>query len=97
MFRELVVSYQSSDSPKFRRLLSILERKEIKYELKDRNMKVRRRKNSDLRSGSVVLVLIGYDGKEKYRSSRVSIAELYRIFDLIDQMPMRREELRRRG
>jgi len=51
------------------------------------------RQRLDIRQGAFVVVLVGKDGSVKFRSDRPVRPE--HIFDLIDAMPMRREEMRR--
>lgn len=53
------------------------------------------RRHMDVAEGAWVLVLIGKDGTEKKRWTRVTPPE--EIFALIDAMPMRRAEMRRSG
>jgi hypothetical protein len=57
----------------------------------DRKMKVSYQKWN----GEFTWVLFGYDQYEKYRTTRVSIAEMNRIFVIIDRMPMRKNEIKR--
>lgn len=45
------------------------------------------------KSGHLVLVLVGKDGGEKMRAR--GLIEMRRFFERIDQMPMRRREMRR--
>lgn len=39
------------------------------------------------------IILVGKDGGEKYRSNKLTSAQ--QLFDLVDAMPMRKEEMRR--
>ena len=50
-------------------------------------------KNFDVKAGSYTLLLIGKDGQEKYRSQKA--IPLEEVFKIIDQMPMRRQEMRK--
>ena len=45
--------------------------------------------------GGFTLILIGKDGGEKFRSNKA--VPLKQLYGLIDAMPMRRAEMRRRG
>ena len=53
------------------------------------------RNRFSIRPGGFTVILIGKDGDEKWR--RESLAELGEIFALIDSMPMRQMEMRKRG
>ena len=44
-------------------------------------------------AGSYTLLLLGKDGLEKYRSPKATPLE--EVFKIIDQMPMRRQEMRK--
>ena len=44
-------------------------------------------------AGSYTLLLLGKDGQEKYRSQKA--VPLEEVFRIIDQMPMRRQEMRK--
>lgn len=47
----------------------------------------------DVEESAYTLILLGKDGLEKYRSNKpVSMEEIFRV---IDQMPMRRQEIRK--
>lgn len=50
--------------------------------------------NSDPNEENFKVILIGLDGGIKYQSSTVEPAEVY--YSLIDRMPMRRSEMRKR-
>jgi hypothetical protein len=53
------------------------------------------RNRFSIRPGGFTVILIGKDGDEKWR--RESLAELGEILALIDSMPMRQMEMRKRG
>lgn len=58
------------------------------------NVAPRMRRQFDVGEGRFLFILIGKDGSEKLRSNHpVSTSKL---FDLIDSMPMRQEEMRRK-
>ncbi len=52
------------------------------------------RKRYAVADGELLVVLVGKDGGEKLRTSED--ADFEKIFDLIDSMPMRRQEIRQR-
>ena len=54
----------------------------------------RMRRQFEVGEGEFVLILIGKDGTVKLRSNHPVAAS--KIFDLIDSMPMRQEEMRRK-
>lgn len=91
--RQLWIFYDNRQSLKYQRLSEILKRNEIRLGLKDRNMKVYRKKNPD---NKFTIALVGYDGKIKYTTSKVSIKEMMYIFAKVDRMPMRKDEIRRK-
>jgi hypothetical protein len=50
-------------------------------------------KQFDVKPGAYTLILLGKDGQEKYRSQQpIGMDEIFRI---IDQMPMRQQEMRK--
>jgi hypothetical protein len=53
------------------------------------------RNRFSIRPGGFTVILIGKDGDEKWR--RESLAELGEMLALIDSMPMRQMEMRKRG
>lgn len=85
-----------SDPKKIARFREIIQRPEIKAGLKDRNLKVSTKKLKKTEQHPPFWIeLYGYDGLLKYRSKRLAIAEIKLIFGLIDQMPMRQQEMRK--
>jgi hypothetical protein len=52
------------------------------------------RKHLSVRSGQFMIILIGKDGGEKLRQDR--LVELKEIFGIIDAMPMRQQEMRKK-
>lgn len=46
-------------------------------------------------SNALTVILVGKDGGEKYRSGKLTTAQ--QLFDLVDAMPMRQSEMRRRN
>jgi hypothetical protein len=52
-------------------------------------------KRYKIQTDKFTFVLIGKDGGEKFRSSKT--VDLQRLFSLIDGMPMRQDEMRRRN
>ncbi|MDX5422448.1 MAG: DUF4174 domain-containing protein [Hymenobacteraceae bacterium] len=53
------------------------------------------RKRFEVPQDQFAVLLVGKDGTEKYRSQKP--VELQQIYNTIDQMPMRREEMRRQN
>lgn len=49
----------------------------------------------DIRSDTFTLILVGKDGGEKKRATE--LVRLEDLFEVIDRMPMRRAEMRRKG
>ena len=95
--RLLVISYKNQDDDinlKTKKFMS-----ENKYEIEDRNLEIvffYRFKNKDFETPKFIndqfgIWLIGYDGIVKDYSLDDKI--FLRLFDLIDSMPMRKEEM----
>jgi len=69
--------------------------KEFRETFKDMKLRIKFEKVTNLIDIPIwIMKLYGFDGYEKYKTNRVSKLELQRIFHLINQMPMRRQELR---
>ena len=95
--RLLVVSYQKQDDQIFIKTKNFISEK--KCEIEDRNLEIifyKNFKNKDYLKPEFInnkfgIWLIGYDGMIKYYSSDEKI--FLKLFDLIDSMPMRKNEM----
>ena len=99
-FRELLIFGEADKSAMVSKQLQLLH-KDMEG-LKERSIKIIVVKNeSDLykkyqiKQDSFTIILIGKDNSEKYRSN--TIIEIAQLFAIIDAMPMRKEEIKKKG
>merc|ERR1712045_1029189 len=83
--RVIMTFSQSEEHPELQRLRTEVSRATCEYN--NRNLVHEHRNSQD----EFKILLIGYDGLVKYTADEVN---LQTIFDIIDQMPMRRREMR---
>lgn len=88
------------EHPEFATQLTLLSKDSIG--LKDRDISIEQFSSRGLASTQFninpkefTVILIGKDGSEKYRSR--SPIELNKLFSIIDSMPMRKEEMKRKS
>lgn len=72
-------------------LEQLIKEPQNRVAFKDRNLTIQYREGPGFR-----MKLFGYDGEEKYSTTYVNQQELEHIYDLIDDMPIRRIEMAER-
>ena len=85
-FRKLIIY---TDPQNYSNLNQIIMNKRLKEEMADRNLRIDIKK-----SDSNKIDLYGYDKNLKYSTNNITEEEFKRIFEEIDKMPMRKEEMR---
>ena len=95
--RRPIVVIGAEDDPRVVEQMALFAEEDV--ELADRRNVILRPDKSDplakaLGAGNFEVILIGLDGGVKFRSARVTLPD--ELHALVDSMPMRREELRRR-
>lgn len=88
MYRKLVISTNINNIDKFNNLNNLLNNAKIKDLIADRNIFIKI-KDSTIDN----LRLYGYDKELKYQTNTISYNEFIKIFNIIDQMPMRKQEI----
>lgn len=88
MHRKLKITTNISNLNKFQSLNKILNKTDIMKKISDRNIFIDI-KNSENDS----IKMYGYDETLKYSTNNISYEEFIKIFDLIDKMPIRQEEM----
>lgn len=78
----------------FRQAADGLRERDLQIVMAD-TLKAGRQKHRVAAEESFMLILVGKDGGEKFRSRTVTLPQT--LFDIIDAMPMRRAEMRRTG
>jgi|GEM_PF-2707735 len=95
-FRYLDIYWSEKGKDKKEKLTKLRKLKKNQLAFLDRNLKIRSYKTHSF-TKPLLINLIGYDGTQKYQTTLVSQAELNRIYQIIDQMPMRKAEIRQKG
>jgi hypothetical protein len=98
--RQLLIFGDESHATLIKQQFRVLN--DASEEVKDRDLKVdivnkgnTLYKKYRVKKNEFLVVLIGKDGTEKYRANKV--VALNELFAIIDAMPMRRAEIRKRG
>lgn len=88
MHRKLTIFTNLNDAKKYSNLKHLLSDPTIKKEISDRNIKITIERSVDDH-----LKLYGYDNELKYHTKYITQNEFIKIFQLIDEMPIRKREL----
>jgi len=86
--KRVIVTYANTDQhPEVLKLKNSIQQRQCEYD--NRNLVHEHVNTKD--DTIFKIVLIGYDGKDKYTGYQ---SDMQKIFDIIDRMPMRRAEMR---